>query len=93
MAGATGRVGYMTRVQDCTRVAYPTRPVALATGQKPCPKQYIQTKFFSQTRNSAFSNIKVHSFNIEIYMTTNKHKPSFAKILCRVKPIADEVPV
>ena len=33
----TGRVGYATRVQDWTRVAYPTHPVALAIGQKPCP--------------------------------------------------------
>ena len=34
---ATGCVGYTTRVQDWTRVAYPTRPMALATGQKPYP--------------------------------------------------------
>ena len=40
VASATGRVGYATRVQSWTRVAYPTRPVALATGQKPCPVKF-----------------------------------------------------
>ena len=39
VASATGRVGYATRVQDWTRVVYPMRPVALATGQKPCPTE------------------------------------------------------
>ena len=34
---ATGRVGYVTHVQDWTCVAYPMCLVALATGQKPHP--------------------------------------------------------
>ena len=40
MASATGRVGYTTRVQDWTRVTYPTCPMALATGCKPNPFHY-----------------------------------------------------
>ena len=34
---ATRCVEYATRVQDWTRVTYPTCPVALATGHKPYP--------------------------------------------------------
>ena len=37
VASATGRVGYATHVQSWTRVAYPTCPMALATGRKPNP--------------------------------------------------------
>ena len=37
VASVTGRVGYTTRVQDWTRVAHPTCPMALAIGRKPNP--------------------------------------------------------
>ena len=35
---ATGCVGYVIRVQSWIHVAYPTRPVASATGRKPNPQ-------------------------------------------------------
>lgn len=36
VASVIGRVGYVTRVQDWIRVAYPTRLMTLTTEQKPC---------------------------------------------------------
>ena len=49
VASATRRIGYATRVQDWTRVAYPMRPVANATGQKACPKR-VCFAFFSSKK-------------------------------------------
>ena len=43
---ATGRVGYATRVQDWTRVAYPMRSVALVTRRNPSPKSYPNARPF-----------------------------------------------
>ena len=42
VVSVTGRVGYVTRVQDRIRVAYPTRLMTLATEQKPCPSRTTQ---------------------------------------------------
>ena len=46
MAFAIGHIGYAIRVQSWTHVVYPTRPVALATGQKPCPNEKIVIHIF-----------------------------------------------
>ena len=39
VASATGHVGYATRVQSWTRVAYPTRPVATGHWTETIPKE------------------------------------------------------